>query len=307
MTVAEHPGTATAPNLAALDRALQAAIRDDGGAAPPEDGLFSNIAGRPVSLKRAADDLLAYSRQPATLADITLPVPAEVADIVAALRRHGVVILPGILQGAALQALSDDFAATIRDHARLADRFEVSTAEHTVCVRLDRRKLAGDFLPAIQAFYGHPLLEAVSARFYGHDDFILNRQIFVQETRPTDAPFSGELHFDVSRMLKFWVYLEPGTREAGAIRIAPGSHLWIRKLREEFSERLIPKAQIGNEVDEAGHPALPIETPAGSLVIFETDAAHGAGHVAPGHVRRILRGHTIDAKLMDRAKKRKAK
>jgi len=307
MSVADELEPATARQLGALDRALQAAIRDDAGPPPPEEGLFSNVAGNPVSLRRAADDLLGGAPRLASLADITLSGPTTIGSIVAKLRRHGVVILPAILEGDALRALSEDFTATIRDHTRLAERFEVSTAEHTVCVRLDRRIISDDLVPAIRTFYGHPTLAAVAARFYGHEDFVLNRQIFVQETRPTDTPFSGELHFDVSRMLKFWVYLEPGTREAGAIRIATGSHRWIRKLREEFSERLIPKAQIFNQVDEHAHPALDIEAPAGSLVLFDTDAAHGAGRVAPGHVRRILRGHTIDATLMARAKLRKAR
>ena len=293
---------AVAPSVDALSDAVVVDIETYSGA----PGIFTNKSGTPVSIARAIADYQNYAAASVGLDDLCLPLPAKLSDIVTKLRRYGVVILPGLLKDKALQSMRDDFTAIIGAHAELAKRFGVDKDDSNVCVRLQREKLGNGLAPDIAAFYSAPLLAKIAEHFYGHGNFVLNNQIFVHETRTTDKPLSGDLHFDVSRMLKFWLYLDDGRTDTGAIRMSPGTNLWLGKIREEFSERLIPKAQICNEVDEAAHPPLSIEAPEGSLVIFETDTAHGAGHVAPGKVRRIMRGHTIETKYLERAKQRAA-
>lgn len=293
---------AAASSVEALSRAVVVDI-ETYSAGP---GIFMNKSGTPVSIARAIADLQNYAAAKVGLAELTLPLPAKLSDIVTKLRRYGVVILPGLLKGEALQSMRNDFTAVIGNHAALAKQHSVDHDDSNVSVRLQREQMSEDLAPEIAEFYSAPLLATIAEHFYGHQNFVLNRQIFVHETRPTDKPLSGELHFDVSRMLKFWLYLDEGKADAGAIRMSPGTNLWLSKIREEFSDRLIPKAQIFNEVDETAHPPLAIEAPEGSLVIFETDTAHGAGHVAPGKVRRIMRGHTMETKYVERAKKRAA-
>jgi ectoine hydroxylase-related dioxygenase (phytanoyl-CoA dioxygenase family) len=297
---------ATQAEMASSVEALSRSVVVDIEAYSAGPGIFTNTAGTPVSIARAIADLQNYAAAKVGLADLSLPLPAKLSDIVTKLRRYGVVILPGLLKGKALQSMRDDFTAVIGNCAELAKSFTVTKDDSNVSVRLQREQMGEDLAPEIAAFYSAPLLATIAGHFYGHQNFVLNRQIFVHETRPTDKPLSGELHFDVSRMLKFWLYLEEGKADAGAIRMSPGTNLWLSKIREEFSDRLIPKAQIFNEVDEAAHPPLSIEAPEGSLVIFETDTAHGAGHVAPGKVRRIMRGHTMETKYIERAKQRAA-
>jgi hypothetical protein len=287
-------------SVGALERGIVVDI-DSYSAGP---GIFTNEPGRPASIRQAIADFENYAATEVTLEDLTLPLPAKLSDVVTRLRRYGVVILPGLLEGPALESMRSEFEQMIAGHVELAKRFTVDRNDSNVCVRLQRESMGLGLAPEVQAFYSATVLAIVAEYFFGHKAFALNNQIFVHETYPTDTPLSGDLHFDVSRMLKFWIYLDEGKADAGAIRMTPGTNLWLGKIREEFSERLIPKAQIVNDVDEAEHPPLSIEAPAGSLVIFITDTAHGAGRVSPGNVRRIMRGHTVETKYLDRAKVR---
>ena len=267
-------------------------------------GLFSNVVDRPASVFHAIEDLKKYSDAKVSIEDLTLSLPAKLTEVVDKLRRFGVVVLPNLIEGAALDNMRAEFRALLDHLELLGQKFQVTDDAENRCVRLDRATMEVEIAPETAAFYDAPLLAKIAEFYYGHEDFVLNRQIFVHETLPTERPLSGDLHFDVSRMLKFWIYLEDGREDSGAIRMSPGSNLLFGKLREEFSDRLIPKAQICNKVDETAHPAMPIEAPAGSLVIFDTDTAHGAGRVAPGKVRRIVRGHTMETKYVARGKKR---
>lgn len=285
---------------AALERAV--VVDTDSYSSGP--GLFSNVEGRPASVSRIIEDLQRYAEAKVTLADLTVPLPAKLSDIVTTLRRYGVVILPAMFEGKALDNLRAEFDRMIASREGLANRFEVTSDAANSCIRLDRDKMDADLAPETAAFYAAPLLAKIAEFYYGHDGFSLNRQIFVHETYATDKPLSGDLHFDVTRMVKFWIYLDEARPEVGAIRMSPGSSLLFAKLREEFSNRMIPKKQIVNEVDEAMHPAMHIEAPAGSLVIFDTDTAHGASRVFPGNTRRIMRGHTMETKYVERGKKR---
>jgi ectoine hydroxylase-related dioxygenase (phytanoyl-CoA dioxygenase family) len=290
--------------FAASVQALRQSVIVDVESYSSGPGIFTNKPGRPVSIARAIEDWKNFAQTKVVLTDLTVALPAKLSDIVTTLRRYGVVVLPGLLKGAALQAMRNDFVSVLENRAALADRFQVDEDESNRCVRLVREKMSDDTAPEISAFYSQPLLATMARHFYAHQDFALNTQIFVHETRTTNKPLSGELHFDVTRMLKFWFYLDEGRADTGAIRMSPGTNLWLGKIREEYSDRLIPKGQIENRVDEIAHPPLSIEAPEGSLVIFETDTAHGAGQVAEGKVRRIIRGHTVENKYLERAKLR---
>ncbi len=285
--------------------ALEAAITIDIANYNNGPGIFSNIAGRKISVDTAIADFQAYAQEDVSLADLTIPLPAQLSDIVSRLRRYGVVVLPGVFSGEVLETLRNEFdALTSSPEEMKAKKFAVVADDNNVCIRAMRSNLSAEMAPETGAFYNAGVLSMIAESYYGHSAFALNNQIFVHKTLPTDAPLSGDLHFDVSRMLKFWIYLDEGREEAGAIRMAPGTSLVMGKIREEFSDRLIPKMDIFNQVDEQRHPAIPIEAPEGSLVIFDTDVAHGAGRVAPGQVRRIMRGHTMETKYLERVKKR---
>jgi ectoine hydroxylase-related dioxygenase (phytanoyl-CoA dioxygenase family) len=139
---------------------------------------------------------------------------------------------------------------------------------------------------------------------FGDSPYQFNHQIFVHRTDRTMSPPSGELHFDVTRMLKFWLYLSDGTQANGAMRAAPGSNLWLKHVRREYSDRLIPKSQIRNTVDESALRAIHLVGPPGTLFIFDTDVAHGASPVAQGGQRRIMRSHCTEDLFASRARLR---
>lgn len=294
----------TTPTPGLGSEALSKAVVEDIESYTSGPGIFSNKAGEPVSIRRVIEDFQNFADEPVTLDDLTLDLPAKISQIVTTLRRYGVVILPNLLDGDALKAMRSDFHNLVVNWEETAKTFKVMKDDANTSIRIQRDLLDEQTAPEIATFYASPILQTIARHYFGHDDFELNRQIFVHETLPTNEPLSGTLHFDVSRMLKFWIYVDDGTADAGAIRINPGSNLWLSKIREEYSERLIPKAEICNAIDEKEHPAISIEAPAGSLVIFDTDTGHGAGQVAAGNARRIVRGHTWETKYIERSKKR---
>jgi hypothetical protein len=268
-------------------------------------GIFRVGAGKKVDIGTAIEDLRTAAASIGTLADITIEGDRpKLSDILARLRRWGVVVLPGIVGGVTLGKLEDEFRQFMERQEELRKLFQVDKTEDSCCIRVLTDRLDRNAFPITSSFFASPAMKTIADNYFGDSSYRFNFSIFVHRTEPTLKPLSGELHFDVTRMLKFWVYLSDGSAENGAMRASPGSHLWWKLMRRDYSDRLVPKAQIPNEIDERHHPAIPLTGPAGTMFIFDTDVAHGASPVLPGHERRIMRAHCTEDYLVARAGKR---
>jgi ectoine hydroxylase-related dioxygenase (phytanoyl-CoA dioxygenase family) len=212
--------------------------------------------------------------------------------IAEAVRGWGIAVFPGFLQGETISALNAEFDQIIDIHKNGTGPFQADVYDNIVNVRLQREHIPAGAVPVTSTLFAHNDLKAVSDAYFGDETYTLNKEIFVSDlaettTEQTKPPFAD--HFDKLNLFKFFFYLSDTDETNGAMRAAPGSNKIIRAHRLKAVEE-----RRGRGIDNIVHgevPSLPIIGPAGTLFIFDTDVAHGAGKVSAGKTRRTMRGH----------------
>jgi len=142
---------------------------------------------------------------------------------------------------------------------------------------------------AVQPFFERrPFLHSliVDPRILAIAEGLLGEDIFLDVTEGNlhvgDTPWhGGGEDSEILPHVKIAFYLEPLTRETGALRFIPGSH------KGEFSERL---RRIGERIEDPDErvwgvrpdevPSYAVETDPGDVVAFKENTYHGAfgGH-----------------------------
>jgi hypothetical protein len=216
----------------------------------------------------------------------------SIEDIIDTVRRWGIIVFPGHVQGEQLVKLNTEFDSLIANGRQLG--FASDEYGNIKNIRVNRDKLDSNTYPQTARFFGDSLMSDVADVYYGLGNHKLNWEIFVSElTETTDSqtkpPFA--LHFDKRNVLKFFLYLTDTDERNGAMRALPGSNYFNRIARED-AMRKMTIADIENVLPEPAVPSVPISGPAGTLFIFDTDVCHGASAVQPGFTRRTMRGHT---------------
>jgi ectoine hydroxylase-related dioxygenase (phytanoyl-CoA dioxygenase family) len=196
-----------------------------------------------------------------------LPPPArDVEEGLAHIRDFGLCIIPGVLSGASLERAREAlYRAADEDRTRGRERkFSLDYGHDETNQRvwnvLGRDPVFEDMaehpmaLAFVKAVLGWPaLLGNISANITGPGggEMVLHAdQIFVPE------PWSA----DPQGMNVAWC-LDDFTEANGATRIVPGSHKLNRAPRP----------------DEGGVATVPLEAPAGSIVVFESRVWHKTG------------------------------
>ena len=224
--------------------------------------------------------------------DITRDRLPDAAAIAAHVRRWGILVIPGLVQGSVLESLNQDFDRMIA--ARRSLGFAIDEYDNMVNLRLVRDRLGPDLFPATAGFFNQPFMSDVADVYFGPGAYRLNGEIFVSDLKETTGPQTAPpfaLHFDKRQVLKFFVYLSDTTEANGAMRVLPGSNQRNRAVREQAMQHSALN-DIANVLPEPQTPSIPVCGPAGTLFIFDTDVCHGASRVQPGHTRRSMRGHT---------------
>jgi len=108
---------------------------------------------------------------------------------------------------------------------------------------------------------------------------------------------NGWLHFDRQNCLKYFIYLTDIDKTNGALNLSPKS----RKKGEELRKTAWNESKDYNSVlnrIELNYPDLleeypffPIEYPAGTLIVFDTDTFHKGGLCETDKSRLIVRSH----------------
>jgi hypothetical protein len=227
----------------------------------------------------------------ADLKQVTLAAPENAEKVLLTLRKEGIAILPGFLEREILEGLNREFETIIDKGQTLG--FNVTERDEAVTVAIVRNRLATDDYPVISRVFTDPLMAEVAESYYDGESFALNHQIYANLNSGTreaisDLPFIP--HLDKIQTLKFFIYLTDTTAENGAMGVIPGSHHLNREHRLRCLEINSDFRTVTNIVSEV--QTIPAEGSAGTLLIFDTDITHTAGHVLPGYERRVLRGHT---------------
>lgn len=216
---------------------------------------------------------------------------AGVDDVISTLHRYGIAILPGYFPKETLASLNGEFDRILARGKALS--FNVHERDEGVTVAIVRNRLPAKEFPAIAEVFALPFMTAIARAHYGGEPVALNHQIYANLNKGTPEAVGGlpfVPHLDKIRTLKFFVYLTDTTSENGAMGVVPGSHAANRAHRLRCLEANADFHAVTNLVSDVG--TVPVEGPAGTLFIFDTDVTHRAGHVQPGSERRILRGHT---------------
>ena len=119
-----------------------------------------------------------------------------------------------------------------------------------------------------------------------------------------DYKFEGELarngwlHFDRHWRLKFFIYLTDVDESSGAFSCSVGSRPLGQRLRTNaWGAKDYEGVKNRIELDypellEKG-PSEPVEAPAGTLIVFDTDTFHMGGIVEDGKERIVIRSHYV--------------
>lgn len=215
-------------------------------------------------------------------------------NIARQVEEFGFVLIPNALADDIVRQLRSEFDEFIRTCDNSG--YQVDKHDGAICVRVKPgASIDSSSYPATAAFFKSPICKQIGEAFYQTDGCNLqfNSEIFVHETPETEQPLSGALHWDRAKTLKFWIYIDDIPCEAGPMQIARGSG------RSNAKERLARKGTLTKQqggVDNLAtttvNDLVLLTGAAGTVLIQDTDASHGATHVEKGFSRRIMRGHT---------------
>ena len=225
------------------------------------------------------------------LAPITFAKSTPLPTILDALERFGVLIIPDYLEASKVAALTGEFLRLFETRDASVTPLEYKAGR---AISVHRALLDDAHVPNPAEVFGAPDMQRCADRYYEGRPNRLNHCIFCTHDQPREEPINP-VHFDKISCLKFFLYLKDTTRTNGAFDCAPGSHLVSRELARQHLRRGGRVKEIPNQTvtPEVG-PLVPIEGPAGSMIIFTTDAYHRGGVVSPGTERYVMRGHCAE-------------
>ncbi len=133
--------------------------------------------------------------------------------------------------------------------------------------------------PVLSALIDDPRVNGIFSSLLG-DDFVYlgsDGNFYVDDTRwHSDTDWSGKMRGAPPRIYyKMAFYLDPLTRESGALRVIPGSHRWGDAYAESL-ESQIRKSGENWGVEGWEVPAVALETRPGDIVVFNQNTKHSA-------------------------------
>lgn len=154
---------------------------------------------------------------------------------------------------------------------------------------------------SIQKVYNNPWFYEITIGYLGHQSQ-MNLQTFASHEYLTEQE-AGEwtrnyhLHFDPFRALKYFIYLTDSDDSSGAFRAIPGTHNECRKVRESYPMEELFQDKYRIEVNNGklkwkDDDCQYYGGKAGTLLIFDTDIAHGGGLIKDkGKERMVIINH----------------
>ena len=205
------------------------------------------------------------------------------------LSEDGYFVYENCISGVDLENLSKDFLRiTCSPFPKCCRSLDLDVGTG-VSVVFGEKKHAS--LNDTQAFFQQDWMHDVSNAFWGKE-IKINKDIFVMHELPGTVHNAQDLHFDVLKTLKFFLYLNDVTEANGAFSCVPGSHKKSEKIRNKYGNKIsYENKHLTRQLDYKREQIIPIEGKAGDLIIFNTDVWHRAGIVKKGE-RKVMRGHT---------------
>lgn len=210
-------------------------------------------------------------------------------ELLTLLKKYGVVLINNYLDTQTLEQLNTEFDLFLSEDSN--DYQERTPYADGRAARVKRANIPEDRYPATSRFFSQAWMQQLAEQ-YLDGPVALNKEIFVVNDVVGKKHLANDLHFDVASTFKYFVYLTDTSAENGAFTCAPGSHLHTCELRKKLGSKIsYENREITRDLPVENFELIPVEAPAGSLIIFDTDVFHKAGVVNRGE-RRVMRGHT---------------
>ena len=208
---------------------------------------------------------------------------AKTIDI---LKKFGVAIIPGFYQAEATCNLNSEFDRILENKEPWVKKMDYSNGS---AVSVWKKDLEAAVYPETHNTFSAPFMERITKAYLGEKVRSNIGIYFVKDVVGTKH-HANDLHFDVERSLKFFIYLNDTTAENGAFFCAPSTNLRAAEMRKKWGDKVsYDNRELSRDLPVKEEEVIPIEGEAGSLIIFDTDVFHRAGFVHKGE-RRVMRG-----------------
>jgi ectoine hydroxylase-related dioxygenase (phytanoyl-CoA dioxygenase family) len=206
---------------------------------------------------------------------------------------QGYLIFHNVIDPVWLEALRDKFEQLTAEEG---DKAGIEVGQMNGIRRLSDLVNKGEVFDRI---YTHPLVLAAARHIInrpfklhslnGHDPLPGYGQ---QSLHPDWGGERGELT-TFSVINSMWL-LDDFSKENGATRVVPGSHLWPGSPRDQLEDLTAPHPQ-----------EIYLEAPAGSVAVFNGHAWHGSRHNSTNRTRRVYHGAFIAREFKQQTDQRK--
>lgn len=208
------------------------------------------------------------------------------------LEKYGVVKISNYLAKNELFFLNNEYNK-LMDSSNSLHGLSYTPYSNGKCARITSSEFSFNDYPMMRQVFFSKYFRELSEVYLNSKNINLNGQIFVVNDIEGTRHIANDLHYDVTKTFKFFIYLTDTTSENGAFTCVPGSHKKTAEYRNDpnikisYENRDVTRKLDMHLFDEP----IPIEGKAGTLIIFDTDTWHKAGIVTKGE-RRVMRGHT---------------
>jgi ectoine hydroxylase-related dioxygenase (phytanoyl-CoA dioxygenase family) len=214
----------------------------------------------------------------------------NVSTIKDVLTQNGVCIYQSFLDQETLKTLQSEFhqILDIKNEGYLVSRsYDKGAAALVELSQVPTEMIISKVFK--KSFYQELLHE-----YWPQQDLVSNHKIFVVKDVPGTKHIAQDLHFDVARTLKFFIYLTDTNEKNAAFKCVPGSHKWVMEnRRKKYKDKISYENRHLSRVPEFNDRAVSMNGKAGDLIIFDTDTLHCAGQCSEGE-RWVMRGQSED-------------
>jgi len=220
-------------------------------------------------------------------------------------RADGIVVLDGFFSGEKLDHLNREFRKLYLGTDKPGVRTH-SKASHMHALDIDPGKLDQSAFPSLATLADDPVLKSAAGLFFGKP-IIYPHKLFATWLRGTEQPVAqlpNVAHTDRLQMFKYMIYLHDVSEDVGAMSVAPGRHKDLAERRQAWIKSGKSYEERPNILGDTAEELRPVEASAGSVLVFDTDMPHKAGHVHLGKERRTLRIDVVCPTYAGTAKKR---
>lgn len=210
------------------------------------------------------------------------------SSLIGKLKEQGVLVCRAFISPGQIEKLNAEFDEFLEKTQPYIQHVEYSNGK---AVRVKTADLEKERYPETLQVYTSKLMQDITNEYFGKT-VKSNTGVYLVNDVVGTRHHANDLHFDVQRSLKFFIYLTDTSAKNGAFYCVPGSHKFTGQIRKKYGADIsYENRELSRDLPVKDEDAVPLEGEAGTLIIFDTDVFHKAGTVSEGE-RRVMRGYS---------------